>query len=346
MTENPINTLRTLFGKLVRVYEKDEDKKVTGLLVRETGLERDEFKESPNDEAQLSVGKLLPEMLKCLEELGYDKKSVAFAVDVEMLTVERWGMGGKGVKLATLKKFKEFIEGILDGRSQLSLKAADSGFVTWRYLIEDQQAKSDRIWYISSSRFLLARSLDYKDAVKNLFLKERQEKENRNAPVMVYLYPRYSETDNSLVAWTRSLENISRLEPLCGTIIGIVDDSLNWFLPGVRAVMLEKSNTEKSERLEGYIRVQLAAAAKEQLLKALDPKEKSPHTPWLTVANDTVSRWYFHCEEHYIGIVEDCLAKKNTDFAIYRVDMDEIKLTRQESSVPLKIITYPQENSA
>jgi hypothetical protein len=229
------------------------------------------------------------------------------------------------MKPETYKDFCKFLEQVIAGKAQRSLIVSQSGFMTWRYLFEFQQPKSNRVWYITSSSFLALRSAEFKEVLIKLFLASLQDEENRPAPVLVYLYPRNGQTQGSLYELDQHLEDTQK-NNLRGTIVGIgVDTSkIPWFLPGLRVVIFEKRGDNQSIDLEGAIRIPLLDEVKEALLTALDPMEESPRTPWLSVAHNTVKLWHSDCKDYCLKIVENALdeqKKNNIPFKVHFKNM-------------------------
>jgi hypothetical protein len=274
----------------------------------------------------------LKEVLICLRDLQYSRKDIAFALNIEQLTVDRWEDGAsKGMKPDTFADFKVFILDVLNGKSRRAISVCDTGFVTWRQMVNSQMA-SRRIWYIASSKFIGDRSIAFRDAARGIFVP----RPTLEPPTMVYIYPPGSETESSLKEWTPALPH----QELCGTIIGIEDSTLPWFMPGMRAIMLEKTNRipGRPQQLEGYVRVRVADENKLRLLNALDPiEEDTPHTPWLQVHRETVDRWHRYLEEgRYLERVQDIQQKQSGSFAVIytRASMEDgvrqLTITRQE----------------
>ncbi|MBV9850098.1 MAG: hypothetical protein JO250_10535 [Armatimonadetes bacterium] len=262
----------------------------------------------------------LKKMLRCLYALKYTKKDITFALDVEPLTVARWEDGNsKGMKPDTYAGFMEFITDVFKGKSRRTVDISDTGFVTWRYLMQEQAA-ARRIWYITSSKFLVDRSLAFREAVKNLFLKS----EGREPTRLVYLFPKGSGTESSLNEWCETLLRMeSQGTELRGSIIGIADDGADApgiYLPGLRVCMLEKAGYTDPVQVKGYIRVKLEEDTKKKLLMALDPLEEFQHTPWLTVEREIVERWYNYCDKRgFTADVERICATQTERFAIRRL---------------------------
>ena len=254
----------------------------------------------------------LRRILKCLYELQYTKRDITFALNVEPLTVDRWEDGNsKGMKSETYAEFRDFISDVIRGRSRRTVDISDTGFITWRYLMQEQAA-AKRIWYVASSKFLVDRSLAFKEAVKSLFLKPQG---REPITCLVYLYPKGSDTESSLREWHETLLRMERQgTELRGSIIGIADDGADLpgiYLPGLRATLLEKAGYSDPIQVEGYIRVKLKDDTKKKLLTALDPLEEFPHTPWLTVDRETAERWYNYCEKRqYVEQVDRVCAEQ------------------------------------
>lgn len=276
------------------------------------------------------AGEKLKDVLNCLLNLQYSKSDLAFVFDVEPLTVERWLKGNEKrtgtftMRAETFAKFVERCQAILAGKSLHPIKASDSGFITWRYQVEHEQTTARRTWYIASSGLIPVNSLAFKESIKNLFSKERQNAENRKPPVKVYIYPPDSEAADSLVKWEASLLQINEKENLCGSIIGIADSSLPWFLPGVRALILEKETDRGEIYVKGYLRVPLQEDAQTKLLKALDPLERNADTPWLSVQRPTAEEWYVGCMEKY-GAQVDLKCKEQDGFKVHYISQDNKK---------------------
>jgi hypothetical protein len=309
----------------------------TGPLVRlEQALSRLEAayeRRNDPDAGPGSTATPLLETLQILEEIGYTKRDIMYSLNVEGLTVDRW-LDGKDMKPNSLGAYRSFIREIIRGRPQRPINVSDTGFVTWRYVFEDRQARANRIWYIAASEFLVFRSLSVKEVLKNLFSKQRQKDEadlkKKHSPVLVYLYHTDSAAESSLRQWHHDLlEIIEGGEPLEGTIIGISDEKndLPWFLPGVRAVMLENGSAEESSvELEGYLLVPLPDAQTSSLLQALNTPEKrildveNPQLPWLSVHREVTEQWYSKCKYRYTKLIEAAVKDQEgngRDFAVY-----------------------------
>ena len=257
-----------------------------------------------------------------LEAIGYSKKDLTFVLDIEPLSFDRWKNGNGSMKPNTFSDFQRIIGNILEGRSQRPMIVSDTGFVTWQYVFETQQPKAKRIWYISEGRFLLNRSFEVEEAVKNLFLASRQEDEKREPPTIAYLYPAEGDTEKSLSQWKERVTESGDKELFSGTVIGIgLRGSLSWFQPGIRSIVFEMPGPS----LEGYLRFRLAAPFQGNVLRAFGAKENIQHIQWIGVAEETVSEWYAMCRERFkkrVDDVEDQQKKQGVAFDVKMLNMD------------------------
>ena len=269
-----------------------------------------EFVEFRENKTQLPKGAAHPlrKVFDCLSLLSYKKRDVMFALGVESLTVDRW-IDGKGMNPSTYENFENFIHEIIAGKPQRSINVSDTGFLTWRYVFEQTQPWMNRIWYLTSSPFMLSTSPVFKLVATNLFLADKQEQEKRPKPTLIYLYPVISETAVSMLAWKSYLEAVEQKEPLKGTVIGIGVDpfKLPWFLPETRIIMFEKHFEDSSIDVEGYIRIKLSDDVTHKLIKSLDPEEKTPRSPWIQINKNTVENWHIDCDTYFSKIVDQAV---------------------------------------
>jgi len=303
--------------------------------------------EQKSDRPHKSLGEHLQEALRCLEREGYTKRDLIFTLDVEPLTVDRW-FDGRVMRDTSYTAFKEFGEEIKRGKPQRVINVSDTALVTWRYVLENRQAQADRIWYISDGRFLLSSSSDIDTVVRNLFTVSYQQQKGMEPPIMTYLYPAKSETaahlrqwETFLLHWQKQVPDSEPGQRLKGSIIGIsIQDTsdLPWFLPGLRAILLERDSSLKGRGIvEGYIRVRLPDEPTTKIREVMampemsegdkgvkdddvDDVDEDPHIPWLQVHRKVAKKWYMAIKYFYLQQVLRLIAEQEDDFHVHFVE--------------------------
>lgn len=263
---------------------------------------------------------LLQETLDELFKLGYSRRDLYVALDIEPLTFDRWQGGNVSMKPDTFREFKRLVEEVINDRSQRLINISDTGFLSWRYVFENRQMKARRIWYVTEGKFLLERSLDVKRSVSNLFSKDREGTEGYHEPVLIYLYRINGPTQSSLVTWYNNLVSTGEIKEFRGTVIGIGAD-LPWFQPGIRTMILEIDPlfAGGGVQLEAYLRIKLAQPFEGKVLQALGlPANDHPtHIQWLSVRADTITEWWTVINIHYSNLVNQLMASKTVDFDVF-----------------------------
>jgi hypothetical protein len=280
------------------------------------------FENVYNDKGRTEeVPRSLQNVLQCLDNLKYSKRDLMFELDIEPLTVDRWRSGGS-MKPDTFVVFREFVHDIMQGKLRRPISTADTGFISSTHLFEQRQPMATCIWYLARESFLLSRSRSLKDDVLNLFLAKKQ----RHSPTLIYLYPRGSMTEVSLIDWKNRLHDIGRDEDLKGSVIGISLGEkgivkMPWFIPGLRIIMLEIRNG-----VEGYIRVKTPQPNHDALCKVMGVENEDLQAPWLAVHREEVEQWHTICEERFskriAKVLQDQLAEKK-DFRFTILEAEE-----------------------